>query len=123
MVALLLVAGGGTAGAISGDPATDSPPCALVYNPALLYVLHMTEMTVSEARGRLADAIDHARTSHEPVVLTRRGRRVAVLVDADDFARMADLAEDALDRAELEAARAEDEYVPWEQVKADLGLA
>lgn len=83
----------------------------------------MTEMTVSEARDRLADAIDLARTSHEPVVLTRRGRRVAVLVDADDFARMSDLVEDALDRAELEAARAENEYVPWEQVKADLGLA
>jgi prevent-host-death family protein len=64
----------------------------------------MSEMTVSEARDRLADAIDRARTSHEPVVLTRRGRRVAVLVDADDFARMSDLVEDALDRAELEAA-------------------
>jgi prevent-host-death family protein len=83
----------------------------------------MSEMTVSEARDRLADAIDRARTSHEPVVLTRRGRRVAVLVDAEDFARMSDLVEDALDRAELEAARAEDDYVPWEQVKADLGLA
>ena len=83
----------------------------------------MAEMTVSEARDRLADAIDQARTSHEPVVLTRRGRRVAVLVDADDYARMSDLAEDALDRAELEAARTENDYVPWEQVKAELGLA
>jgi hypothetical protein len=36
---------------------------------------------------------------------------------------MSDLAEDALDRAELDGARAEDDYVPWEQVKADLGLA
>ena len=79
-------------------------------------------MTVSEARNRLADAIDEARTSHEPVVLTRRGRRVAVLVDAEDYARMSDLVEDGLDRAAVEAARADDDYIPWEQVKADLGL-
>ena len=89
---------------------------------AQLYGSYMTEMTVSEARDRLADAIDQARTSHEPVVLTRRGKRVAVLVDADDYARMSDLAEDALDRAELDAARADNDYVPWDQVKADLGL-
>jgi len=82
----------------------------------------MTEMPVSEARDRLADVIDQARTSHEPVVLTRRGRRVAVIVDAEDYARMSDLVQDALDRAELEAARTENDYVPWEQVKADLGL-
>ncbi|MEX2659192.1 MAG: type II toxin-antitoxin system Phd/YefM family antitoxin, partial [Acidimicrobiales bacterium] len=98
-------------------------PGAPAYVVAQLYGSYMREMTVSEARDRLADAIDQARTSHEPVVLTRRGRRVAVLVDADDFARMSDLVEDALDRAELEAARAENDYVPWEQVKAELGLA
>lgn len=80
-------------------------------------------MTVSEARDRLADAIDKARTSHEPVVLTRRGKRVAVIVDADDYLQLADLAEEALDRAELDAARTENDYVPWEQVKAELGLA
>lgn len=38
------------------------------------------------------------------VYVTTRGRRVAVLVD------------------ELVTARTEDEYVPWEEVKADFGL-
>jgi len=28
-----------------------------------------------------------------------------------------------MDRAELQAARSEDDFVPWEEVKADLGLA
>lgn len=88
-----------------------------------MYATYMIEMTVTEARDRLADAIDQARTSHEPVMLTRRGRRIAVLVDADDYARLSELAEDALDRQALEAARKDDDYVPWEQVKADLGLA
>lgn len=83
----------------------------------------MTEMTVSQARDRLAEAIDQARTSHEPVVLTRRGRRVAVLVDSGDYERLSALAEEALDRAELDAARRENDFVPWEQVKVDLGLA
>jgi hypothetical protein len=31
-------------------------------------------------------------------------------------------AEGALDRAELPIARDEGDYVPWEQVKADLGM-
>ncbi len=31
-------------------------------------------------------------------------------------------AEDAVDRAEMEAARLEDDYVPWEEVKAGIGL-
>ena len=116
--------GGAEGRSSAGRILTAASDCrALAGHPARLYGSYMSEMTVSEARDRLADAIDRARTSHEPVVLTRRGRRVAVLVDADDFARMSDLVEDALDRAELEAARSEDDYVPWEQVKADLGLA
>lgn len=97
-------------------------PRLQAYIAAQLYDPPVAEMTVSEARDRLADAIDSARTSHEPVVLTRRGRRVAVLVDSEDYARMSDIVDEALDRAELEAARAENDYVPWEQVKADLGL-
>ncbi len=32
-------------------------------------------------------------------------------------------AEDALDRAELAISRDEDDYIPWEQVKAGIGLS
>ena len=32
-------------------------------------------------------------------------------------------AEEALDPAELRAARADDDYIPWDELKADLGLA
>jgi prevent-host-death family protein len=81
----------------------------------------MSELAVSEARQRLADAIDQARAG-EPVYVTRRGRRVAVIVDADAYDFLVDAAEEALDRAELRAARDEDNYVPWEEVKAELGL-
>lgn len=86
-----------------------------------MYDSYMTELPVSEARNRLAEAIEIARKG-EPVYVTRRGRRVAVLVDAAAYDALVESAEDLLDRAELAAARAEDDYVPWEEVKADLGL-
>jgi len=86
-----------------------------------LYDSYMSEIAVSEARDHLAAAIERAR-SGEPVYVTRRGRRVAVIVDADTYDSLVEDAEEALDRAELRAARAEDDYVPWEEVKAELGL-
>ena len=49
-----------------------------------MYNLYMTELAVSEARNRLAEAIELAR-SGEPVYVTRRGHRVAVLVDAASY--------------------------------------
>lgn len=83
----------------------------------------MIDVAVSEARSRLAEIIDEARRSRQPVYVTRRGRRVAVILDADLYDQVVEEAEDAIDRRELEAAREEDDYVPWDEVKADLGLA
>lgn len=82
----------------------------------------MAEMAVSDARSHLAELIDETGRSGEPVYVTRRGRRVAVILDAGTYDRLIEEAEDALDRAELKAAREEDDYVPWDEVKADLGL-
>jgi antitoxin Phd len=85
------------------------------------------EVTVSEARARLADVVDQARVHHDPVYLTRRGRRVAAVIDADDLQRLIEAAEDLADIEAARAARAEmtegQDAIPWEQVKADLGLA
>ncbi len=85
-------------------------------------------MTVTEARARLADVVDDARVGHDPVFLTRRGRRVAAVIDADDLERLIEAAEDladiraaALARQELSGSDAEP--VSLEQIKADLGLA
>ncbi|HWS34348.1 MAG TPA: type II toxin-antitoxin system Phd/YefM family antitoxin [Actinoplanes sp.] len=87
----------------------------------------MTEMTVSDARARLADVVDAARVGHDPVYLTRRGQRVAAVIDADDLDRLIAAAEDLADLEAVRAARAEiadgEPVIPWEQVKADLGLA
>ena len=82
----------------------------------------MTEVAVSVARERLADVIEDARRSGEPVWVTRRGKRVAAVVDPEVMERLVEAAEDALDRAALHQAREDDDYVPWDEVKAELGL-
>ena len=76
---------------------------------------------------QLAAIIDRARAEHEPVYLTRRGRRVAAVIDADDLDGILRLAEDMADILAAEEARAEmqatgEAPIPWEQVKVDLGL-
>ena len=86
-----------------------------------MYHLYMSELAVSEARGNLAEAIEQAR-SGEPVYLTRRGKRVAVIVSAEDYDAFVEAAEEQIDRVALRAARADDDYVPWDEVKAQLGL-
>ena len=87
----------------------------------------MSEMTVSDARARLADVVDAARVQHDPVYLTRRGQRVAAVIDAEDLDRLIAAAEDLADLAAARASREEmaggEPAIPWEDVKGDLGLA
>lgn len=84
-------------------------------------------MTVSDARARLADVVDAARVGHDPVYLTRHGKRVAAVIAADDLDRLIAVVEDLTDIEAARAAREEiaagEPPIPWEQVKADLGLA
>ena len=82
----------------------------------------MGELTVSQARENLAELIDSTQRSGEPVVLTRHGRPVAVVLDHALFERLVAAADDTSDRQALALARTDDDTVPWEQVKADLGL-
>lgn len=107
---------------------THEMQCAVMYVSALTaYGVVMGEMTVSDARARLADVVDAARVAHDPVYLTRRGHRVAAVIDADDLDRLIAAAEDLADIEGAKTARAElaagEEGIPWDQVKADLGLA
>jgi len=121
-------------------------------------------MPISEARENFAEVVNRAVYGGERTYITRRGRRLAVVVSAAqveaDLARVAQQgavdtcerlweyvadrdkatkaavrqlidmvirdAEDFADMAALRAAEEERESgaepVPWEQVKADLGL-
>ena len=86
----------------------------------------MPDLPVSVACSRLDEVVDDVCARHEPVFLTRRGRRVAAVIDADDLERLTQAAEDLADIEAADAARAEiaeQGTIPWEQVKAELGLA
>lgn len=88
----------------------------------------MSEMTVTEARARLAEVVDEARVGHDPVFLTRRGHRIAAVIGAEDLNRLIEAAEDLADIRAAVDARAElaesgGHPIPWDEVKADLGLA
>jgi len=83
---------------------------------------------ISDARTQLAAIVDRARAEHEPVYVARRGRRVAAVIDADDLDHILALAEDMAAIRAAEQARAEmqatgEAPIPWDEVKADLGLA
>lgn len=84
-------------------------------------------LSISEAREQLASVVDRVRADHRPIYLYRRGHRVAAVIDADELERVLDLAEDMADIRAAEAARAEmaetgETPIPWDEVKADLGL-
>ncbi len=89
----------------------------------LMYDSYMKEFPVSEARENLADVIEEANRTGDPIAVTRRGKRVAVLVDPAEYERLTSSLEDVLDRAMLQLVREEDDFIPWEQAKQDLGLA
>lgn len=94
----------------------------------MLYHLTMNEvLAVSEAKRQLGALVDRAHLAHEPVYLSRRGRRVVAIVDADDYDHLVSLAEDAADAEAAVAARRELAEtaavpIPWNEVKAELGL-
>lgn len=87
----------------------------------------VTPLSVSDARDQLAAIIHRAQTEHEPVYLSRHGRRVVAVIDADDLERLIELAEDmedirAAEQSREEMRRTQSEPIPWDEVKADLGL-
>ncbi|MCU1495375.1 MAG: prevent-host-death family protein [Acidimicrobiaceae bacterium] len=77
-------------------------------------------MAVSEARGRLSEAVEMAHS--EAVVLERYGRPAAVLLSPERYEQLLEAYEDAEDVSAFDEAMAEEgASIPWEQVKTDLG--
>ncbi len=58
----------------------------------------------------------------DAVLVTWRGRQVTVILGPGPWDQLAEAAEDASERFELYIARDEDDYVHWDEVKADLGM-
>ena len=72
--------------------------------------------------GGPLDITGISRTRDLPARAITPSSQVAVVLDHRAFEHLLEAAADALDRAALTQAREDDDIVPWEQVKADLGL-
>lgn len=53
-------------------------------------VRYMAVLPVADARAQMSRLIDEAMTTHERFEITRNGRRVAVLLSADDYDTLQD---------------------------------
>lgn len=84
----------------------------------------MIRMPASKARDDFSGTLNRVAFGGERVVLRRHGKDVAAVVSMEDL----EILQRLEDRADVEAARAalaearEQGTVPWEQVKANLGL-
>ena len=47
---------------------------------------------ITDLKAHAAEIVDHARSSRRPILLTRRGRGVAVLLDLEEFEALRDRA-------------------------------
>jgi prevent-host-death family protein len=83
-------------------------------------------LSSAEAQDSFEDVLDRAVHEKERVVLTRRGRPVAALVPIADL-EFLEAIEGRLEAEEYRRAREEFERsgeaaIPWETIKAELGL-
>jgi prevent-host-death family protein len=86
----------------------------------------MIKFSTAEAREKLGLIIQKAAVEKERIILTRRGKELAALVPIEDMRFLEEL-EDRLDLEEARAALAEaqanpEQPIPWEKLKAELGL-
>ncbi len=83
----------------------------------------------TEARSSLSDLLDDVERRHEHVVISRRGRPVAILLSTADWEAMEETLEILEDDALLEALRESEDDVragrltSLSEVRRDLGLA
>ncbi|CAG4903164.1 unnamed protein product [Acidithrix sp. C25] len=85
-----------------------------------MYNILMVKISVSKARERLSEVVEIAQT--EPVELELYGRRAAVVISPSQYDEMLEALEESHDVTAFDIALAEEENnIPWEQVKRDLG--
>ena len=86
----------------------------------------MARLAVSKACEDFSATLSRVAEKGERIVLHRDGKNIAALIPVEDLTFLEEL-EDRLDAEEFRAAKEEWERegrktIPWEKVKADLGL-
>ena len=79
------------------------------------------EISITEIRDNLADALNRVAYGGERVILQRRGKGVAALVSMDELALLEEL-ENRADIAAAKKALKEKGVLPLEQIKKRLGV-
>ncbi|MEJ7811055.1 MAG: type II toxin-antitoxin system Phd/YefM family antitoxin [Gemmatimonadaceae bacterium] len=84
--------------------------------------MRSNRLPASKARARFADILNEVSVRGDRVVLDRHGKPVAAVISIGDL----ELLQALEDRYDVELAREalaeSDERVPWEEIKARLGL-
>ena len=82
----------------------------------------MTTVTTAEARKKLAEIVNKVAYGKEPVVLTRRGEKIAALISMEELALL-QLIEDHIDIEDArKALTGPGENIPAAKVWKELGL-
>lgn len=84
----------------------------------------MERVGITKLRSEISDLVSRVQYQGERVIVERQGKPAAALISAADLEWLEEL-EDRLD--DLDADRAEAEAagkpnIPWEKIKAELGL-
>lgn len=88
----------------------------------------MVTVTSEEVRDGLGELINRVAYGGERVMVTRRGKKIVGIVSAEEMELLdavLDAIEDEIDIPLIKERLAEverGEFVPWEQVKDELGL-
>lgn len=88
----------------------------------------MKTLPFTEARKDLSKILDEVSAIHEHVTITRQGKPAAVVMSADEFESWQETLEILADPKALAAIRraekdiASGRVLPWEEVRARLGL-
>ena len=83
------------------------------------------KIKTTKAREEFGSVIDRVAYTKRPVLLERRGKPLAVLVPLEDYRLLEKLIEEEEDRIDIRESRkalAEGNFIPYEQVRKELGL-
>jgi prevent-host-death family protein len=84
----------------------------------------MAILDATQARAQFTDTLSRAAYGKERIRITRHGKELAAVVPIEDL-ELLEALEDRIDLEDARAALAETKdqgTIPWEKIKADLGL-
>lgn len=80
-------------------------------------------VTTAEAQEKLSDLVNQVAHNNEQIILTRRGKDIAVLISLEDYAKLQGITDkgDLQEATEALKQARDSGTIPIEQVKAELG--